>query len=131
MCQFPFHWLLKIYTAHYASFRVANEPLLVSCALLLGVFITMIVAHFFIRVLIEFFDGLTISFPLNFRNVQLRKSKPSSICVIIVFSSDRVSPRFSRNWLIMSLSSSAISFVFAVMIKSSAHRTRFTLVFAR
>lgn len=42
------------------------------------------------RVFIESFDGLMISFPLNFRNIQPRKSKPSSICVILVFSSDSV-----------------------------------------
>src|SRR5665648_752163 len=86
----------------------------------------MIVAHFLIRVFIEFFEGLTINFSLNFRNVQPRKSKPSSICVMLVFSSDRVNPRFSKNLLTMPLSSSASSFVFAVMIKSSAYRTKFT-----
>ena len=91
----------------------------------------MIRAHLWISALIELFDGLTISFPLNFRNVHPRKSKPSSICVMSVFSSDRVRPRILRNWLTKSLSSSANSFVFAVSMKSSAYRTRLTFVLAR
>jgi len=49
----------------------------------------MIVAHFLISAFIEDFDGLIINFPLNFQNVQPRKSKPLSIWVIIVFSSDK------------------------------------------
>ena len=84
-----------------------------------------------LEVFIDVFEGLVINFPLNFRNVQPRKSNPSSICVIIVFSSDKVNPRVLRNWLTRFLTSSAISFVFAVMIKSSAYLTKFTLFLAR
>lgn len=30
----------------------------------------------------DLWDGMMISFPLNFRKIHLRKSKPSSICVL-------------------------------------------------
>ncbi len=41
------------------------------------------------------------------------------MCVIFVFSSDKVSPLVLRKELTKSFTSSAISFVFAVIIKSS------------
>lgn len=75
--------------------------------------------HFCIIVFIESFDGFTISLPLNFRKFQPRKSKPLSMCVIFVFSSDKVSPLVLRKELTKSFTSFAISFVFAVIIKSS------------
>ena len=75
-----------------------------------------------------FLDGLTMSFPLNFRNVQPSISKPSSIWVMTVFSSDNSRPLVCRKSRMTSLASSAISFVAAVTIKSSAYRTRLTLL---
>ena len=75
----------------------------------------------------DFFDGFTMSFPLNFRKVQPSISNPSSMWVMSVFSSDSSRPLVFRKSRISSLASSAISFVAAVTIKSSAYRTRFTL----
>ena len=70
------------------------------------------------KFLIELFEGFTMSFPLNFLNVHPRKSNPLSICVIMVFSSDNTNPRDLRNSLTMSFSSSAISLVLVVIMKS-------------
>ena len=67
-----------------------------------------------------FLGGLTMSSPLNLRNVQPSISKPSSMWVIAVFSSDSSKPLVRRKSRISSLSSSAIFFVSAVTVKSSA-----------
>ena len=75
-----------------------------------------------------FFDGLISSVPLYFLTLKPRKSNPSSIWVIFVFSSDRVSPRAWRNSLTAGLiCDSKISLSEQVIIKSSAYRTRFTI----
>lgn len=68
----------------------------------------------------ESLEGFTISFPLNLRKVQTRKSKPLSMCVIAVFFSDSCRPRDCKKSLTRSFKSSAISFESAVMIKSFA-----------
>ncbi len=73
-------------------------------------------------------DGLMISFPLYFRKFHPSMSKPSSICVTSVFSSDSISPLDSRNARITSFARSAVSRLAAVIIKSSAYRTRLTLL---
>ena len=65
--------------------------------------------------------------PPYFLNVHPRKSKPSAICAILVFSGDRVRPRTRRKSSITNFASSSVSFVAPVTTKSSAYRTRFTL----
>ena len=74
-----------------------------------------------------FFDGLINSFPSYFLKFHPRKSNPSSMCVILVFSSESVSPRSFRKFSTKGLTSfSSNSFVLLVMIKSSAYRTKLT-----
>jgi hypothetical protein len=43
------------------------------------------------------FEGFIRSLPLYFLTLKPRKSKPSSICVIMVFSSDNSRPLILRN----------------------------------
>ncbi len=50
----------------------------------------------FMRLMLDF-DGFIRSLPLYFLTLKPRKSKPSSICVIMVFSSDSSSPLILRN----------------------------------
>ena len=51
------------------------------------------------------FAGFIRSVPLYFLMLKPRKLKPSSMCVMSVFSSDRVSPRVFRNSSIRGLTS--------------------------
>ncbi len=76
---------------------------------------------------IDFLDGFIRSFPPYLRKFQPKKSKPSSIWVVWVFSSDNSRPRSVRNSLINSASSFAVSSESAVTTKSSAYLTKFTL----
>ncbi len=85
---------------------------------------------FLVTFSIDFLDGLTRSLPLYFLKFHPRKSKPVSIWVIKVFSSDSSRPLYSKKSFINSLTSSAISSVFAVTIKSSAYLQKLTLCFA-
>jgi hypothetical protein len=73
---------------------------------------------------IDFLDGFTRSLPLYFLKFHPRKSKPLSIWVINVFSSDNSRPLSFRKTLINSLTSLAISSVFAVTIKSPNKKKR-------
>jgi hypothetical protein len=67
------------------------------------------------------------SLPLYLRTFMPRKSNPSSICVIRVFSNDSDNPRCPRNCSTIGLTSSAsTSFVAPVTMKSSAYRTMLT-----
>ena len=72
-------------------------------------------------------DGRVSNFPLNFRMLHPKKSNPSSICVILVFSSDRVRPRSWRNCRMSGFTcSSSSSGLSPVTIKSSAYRVKLT-----
>jgi hypothetical protein len=77
----------------------------------------------------DFLEGFMRSFPLYFLKFQPKKSKPSFIWVICVFSLDSSSPLCFRKFPMMFLISSAISFVLAVTMKSSAYFTKFTWYF--
>ncbi len=67
-------------------------------------------------------DGLTSNFPsLYLRKFCPRKSKPSSMCVTLVFSAESSRPRARRNSSTSGFTScSSSSFVLPVMMKSSA-----------
>ncbi|MNV83118.1 hypothetical protein D3C71_1768990 [compost metagenome] len=66
-------------------------------------------------------DGLIRSLPLYLRRFHPRKSNPSPMCVILVFSGERTSPRSARNSTTAGLTSfSSHSFEQPVMMKSSA-----------
>ena len=67
----------------------------VSC--FVDLFPLMILRTFWRKDLTDAFDGFMSSFPLYFRMFLPRKSKPSSMCVISVFSSESCSPRAARN----------------------------------
>ena len=69
------------------------------------------------------------SFSLYFLKFQLKKSKPSFIWVICVFSVDSSSPLCFRKFPMRIFTSSAISLVRAVTMKSSAYLTKFTWYF--
>ena len=72
--------------------------------------------------------GLISNLPSYFRTLKPRKSKPSSMCVICVFSSERVKPLMAKKFLSAGLTvSSRNSFELLVIIKSSAYRTKFAL----
>ncbi|GFI07378.1 hypothetical protein IMSAGC006_02135 [Muribaculaceae bacterium] len=71
--------------------------------------------------------GFVSRVPLNLRTLKPRKSKPSSIWVINVFSSDRVSPLSARNDATNGLTfCSSSSFDSPVIMKSSANLTSLT-----
>ena len=72
-------------------------------------------------------DGRVSNFPLNFRMLHPKKLNPSSICVILVFSSDRVRPRSWRNCRMSGFTcSSSSSGLSPVTMKSSAYRVKLT-----
>ena len=74
-------------------------------------------------------QGLMSSFPLYLRMFLPRKSKPSPMWVITVFSSDSCNPLSVRNSLTMgSTFSRRNSGDSPVIIKSSAYRTKFILL---
>lgn len=83
-------------------------------------------ADFFAKPLCASLDGVVSSVLLrNFRILKPRKSNPSFICVIFVFSSDSVRPLSARNLRTNgSITCSIVSLSFAVTMKSSAYRTR-------
>lgn len=68
----------------------------------------------------KFASIIIISFSLYFLKFQPRKSKPSSMLVTTVFSSESSNPRSARNSRISSFASRASSGVAAVTTKSSA-----------
>ena len=59
----------------------------------------------------DFFDGFTMSFPLNFRKVQPSISNPSSMWVMSVFSSDSSRPLVFRKSRISSLDKKELSYL--------------------
>ena len=66
-------------------------------------------------------DGFINNVSLYLRMLHPRKSNPSLMCVIWVFSGDRASPRSARNSTTAGLTScSSHSFELPVIIKSSA-----------
>ncbi len=74
-----------------------------------------------------FREGVISNFPLYLRRCCPRKSKPSSICVMRVFSLESSSPRSLMNCSTRGFTScSSISFDLPVMMKSSAKRTKLT-----
>lgn len=80
------------------------------------------------KVLIPFLAGLIRSFSLYFRKLKPRKSNPSSICVILVFSMESSRPRSCRNLMIVGCTfCSRISLDTAVQMKSSAYLTKLIL----
>src|SRR5262249_53672794 len=77
-----------------------------------------------------FFDGRVRNFPLYLRTCCPRKSNPSSMCVILVFSSESSKPRSRRKSVTRGLTSVAsISCEMPVIMKSSQYRTRLTCLF--
>ena len=94
-----------------------------SCVAVL--FSLTIVRTFLRKAFTAFFDGFISNFPLYFRMFCPRKSKPSLICVITVFSSESCRPRSARKSLISGITSlRKVSGLFPVTIKSSAYRTK-------
>ena len=72
-------------------------------------------------------DGLIRSLPPYLRTFCPRKSKPSEMCVILVFSCDHSRSRSARNASTHGLTScSSNSFELPVMMKSSAYLTNRT-----
>ena len=70
-----------------------------------------------------------ISFSLNLRKFHPRKSNPSFIFVMNVFSSDSCNPLCARYSFIHRLAWVAVSSFIAVTMKSSAYLMKFTLCF--
>src|SRR5215475_11860864 len=80
------------------------------------------------NVLMLFAEGLMSSLPWYVRRCWPRKSTPSAICVMTVFSGERVSPRSFRNAATSGFTSSSRSaFVAPVITTSSARRMKLTL----
>ena len=72
-------------------------------------------------------DGLINNLPPYLRTFCPRKSKPSEMCVILVFACDSSRPRAARNTSTHGLTSrSSSSFEVPVMMKSSAYLTNRT-----
>src|SRR5216683_7134267 len=77
-----------------------------------------------------FFAGRVRKCPWYLRTWCPRKSNPSSMCVMLVFSSESSNPRSRRNSVTRDLTScSRTSFEIPVMRKSSQSRTRLTCLF--
>ena len=108
--------LVKVGPSPYFGVEVAMSPYAVACLFPLMTF-RMLARN----VCTFFFDGRVKSFPLYLRTFCPRKSNPSSMCVILVFSSESSNPRSWRNAAMRGLTSiSSTSFEFPVIMKSSA-----------
>jgi len=75
------------------------------------------------------FDGVICSLLPVLRKLCPRNVNPCVMCVILVFSSDKVRPRSSRNCSMAGLTTSSKRRLdLPVTMKSSAYRTKLTLV---
>src|SRR5216684_5136380 len=83
------------YVAHP---RITGLSLTITCPAELFLCVSIIPRTFFKNAFTFFFEGVVLTTPLLYlRTCCPRKSKPSLMCVMMVFSCDRESPRSSMN----------------------------------